>query len=155
MDLPPSRILKGGFFMENHIVHAPIQKLAKWMMDLPAPERQGIETALDYLEGMPEEEKTKAVLALERAISPRIRARKSHETDVKLRTLVGARVNREFADLCKAAAKAKGQSLTRWCKSALWDALIRQDKVEPIYSAGVGSRTQDTVCKWMQENSFA
>lgn len=111
---------------ENSIVQAKRQKLAAWSMTLPAIERQGVEAALDYIDGMPEEEKTAGYLALERVISPRIRTLRNAKIDVRKRTLIGARVSRDFADLCKDAAKASGRSLTKWAYAALWDALLKQ-----------------------------
>lgn len=110
------------------IVQTHIQKLAGWMVYLPANERQGIQDALDAVLTMPGVEQETAIKALEKVISPRIRAIKQHQNDVKTRTLIGARVNRDFADLCKQAAKASGRSVTKWCYAALWDALLRQTR---------------------------
>lgn len=115
-----------GAAPDNGIVQAKRKKLAAWSMMLPAIERQGIAAALDYIDGMPGDEKTLAYLALTKVISPRVRGIKTHQNDVRSRTLVGARVNRDFADLCKDAARASGRSLTKWVYAALWDALLKQ-----------------------------
>lgn len=114
---------------ENGIVQTKKQKLAAWSMMLPSLERQGIAAAMDYIDGLPGEEKTTAYLALTKVISPRIKGIRVHKNDVRSRTLVGARVNRDFADLCKAAAKTSGRSLTKWVYAALWDALLKQGSI--------------------------
>lgn len=140
---PFQRILRGVIFLEKGIVHTSIERLAGYMIELPAAERQGIARALVCIEGMPEEEKEKALFALQKAISPRIRAHKCHKMDVNKRTIVGARVNREVAALCRDAARRRGQSLNAWCKSAIWNALIQQDRQTAI-SCGATDRATAT-----------
>lgn len=134
---PLQRILKGVIFLEKGIVHTSIDRLVGYMIELPAAERQGIARALTCIDGMPEQEKEKALLALQRAVYPRIRAHKCHKNDVKSRTLVGTRVSREFAELCREAARRRGQSLNEWCRAAIWNALLLQDRQSTI-SCGNG-----------------
>lgn len=138
---PLRRILKGVFFLEKGIVHTSIERLAGYMIDLPAAERQGIAAALACIDGMPEEEKEKALFALQKAISPRVRAIKCHKMDVNKRTIVGARVNRELAALCRDAARRRGQSLNAWCRAAIWNALLQQDRARTISSAATDGAT--------------
>lgn len=108
------------------IVQTKQDRIKAWAELLPAIERQGIEGALAMLQEWPEEEREKVAELLQKVVQTRARTVQKYRFDRRKRTLVGARVNRDFADLCKAAARAKGLSVTKWCHQALQAALIQQ-----------------------------
>lgn len=76
-------------------------------------------------------EQGEACEALKRLCWARERARKrekqSAATDKRRRVLVGARLPREEAEWCKAAAHSKGMSLYAWCRKALLQAACQLD----------------------------
>lgn len=117
-----------GRMKQGGIVQTAMLKIGAWSQMLPAIERQGIADALDYIRGYPEDDQATTLLALQKVVSARARTAQKASFDRKKRTLIGARVNRDFADLCKEAAKASGKSVTKWCYAALTAAIIRQMK---------------------------
>lgn len=96
---------------------------------LPYNERAGLQAALDYLDPSTTDGVI-ALLAISKMLTARVQTINRHDADTRRRTIVGARVKRDFADLCKQAAEERGLSMTKWCHAALWDALVKQEKLK-------------------------
>lgn len=111
------------------IVHTGIEELRTWAKRLPAIERRGFEAALEYIKDIErDEEKEVAVMALQRVILARIRNMRIQQNDVRSRTLIGTRVKRDFACMCRDAARASGRSLNQWVYAALWNTILHQSR---------------------------
>lgn len=108
------------------IVQTKEDRIRAWAELLPAIERQGIEGALAMLEDWPEGEREKAAELVQKVVQSRARTVKKYRFDCRKRVLIGTRANRDFAELCRAAAKAKRLSLNKWVHAALQAAIVQQ-----------------------------
>lgn len=114
------------------VVQTKIERLQGLAGYLPALERQAIADALGLVRDGDADEQEWGLKMLDKVISARVRGVKKARFDRQKRTLIGARVNRDFAELCKAAAEEQGLSVTKWCYKALVDALMHHmARVEP------------------------
>lgn len=99
------------------------RRIADTIKALPADERAAAMRSIRYIQRRKSITQAKAVDCVVDIIGARARAearRKSdRKTDAKRRVLVGARVDRELAERCRAAAEAQGVSLYRWVTDAL------------------------------------
>lgn len=120
------------------VVQTKYERLQGLLQYLPSLERQAVEDALDLIKEGDKEEQEWGLKMLEKVLYARVRGVKKASFDRQKRTIIGARVNRDFADLCKAAAEERGMSVTKWCHKALVDALMKhldttRNDVEPPY----------------------
>ena len=103
------------------------QKLAILVKNLPVDERKAVKAAIGRIVGRRTIPEARALECITMTVAARARTearRKSdRETDNRRRVLVGARVPRETAERCKAAAEAEGLSLYAWVTTAIEDAL--------------------------------
>lgn len=113
------------------IVQTKTDAILERVQDLPTLERQGFDDALQMLQEWPEEQRAEGLKIVEKLAKTRTRTQKKARFDRHKRTIVGARVNRDFAELCKAAADASGKSLNKWCYQALRSAMMQQMRGRP------------------------
>lgn len=105
------------------VVHTAWAKAWDMARTLPALERQAFEESLEVLVDLSQSERTTAFCALYKVLYARFRSRKIARNDKQSRTIIGARVPRAFAEMCKWAAQCRGLSTTQWCRQALQAAL--------------------------------
>lgn len=110
------------------IVQKSMVKIGAWGLLLPAEEKRGLIQAMEEIKETPIEETLKAYKAIERILQARVSVIRKQNFDVKKRTLIGTRVNRDFADQCKSAARSSGRSLNRWVYTACWNQILRQNR---------------------------
>lgn len=118
------------------VVQTKTARLYSLSDHLPALERQAIEGAVSATAALDEVSQEVALNGLDKVVSARVRGVKKARYDRQRRTIIGARVNREFAALCKWAAESQGMSTTQWCRQALQAALTefpppREDQTWP------------------------
>lgn len=115
------------------VVQTDLANICAHAHDLPAIERQGIADAITILKTGTLKQQEHACKVLQKAVISRSRVAKKQAFDRQKRVLVGARVNRPFADKCRACAFAEGLSLNQWvrqslmrsietCAGRVWDA---------------------------------
>lgn len=110
------------------IVQKSMVKIGTWMKLLPAEEVRGLKKALDEIEGANQWEMVKSYKIIENILAARVNVIRKQTFDAKKRTLIGTRVNRDFADRCKKAAESSGRSLNRWVYTACWNQILRQNQ---------------------------
>ena len=103
--------------------------------DLPADERRAALDALDTI-AAGRISKAQAYALITSIVEARARTeqrRKSdRRTDRRRRTIVGARVPRGYADLCRQAARDRGVSLNKWCLMAIAEALAHHYAADDV-----------------------
>lgn len=101
------------------VVQTDLANICAHAHALPAIERQGIADAITILKTGTLKQQEHACKVLQKAIISRSRVAKKQAFDQQKRVLIGARVNRSFADKCRACAFAEGLSLNQWVRQAL------------------------------------
>lgn len=102
------------------------EKIAHNLSRLSAEERRAIQLAMQKISRMTRQNRrtmTRAIMGIVEA-SARTAGRRASDrkTEPRRRVTIGARVKREFAERCQAAAEASGRSMYRF----LHDALARE-----------------------------
>ena len=115
------------------IVQTDLANICAHAQSLPSIERQGIADAITVLKTGTLKQQELACKVLKKAVNSRTRTVKKQAFDQQKRVLIGTRVNRPFADKCRACAFAEGLSLNQWvrqslmrsietCTGRVWDA---------------------------------
>lgn len=127
------------------VVHTDLANICAHANSLPAIERQGIADAITILKSGTLKQQEHACKVLKKAVISRSRTAKLQENDRQKRVLVGARVNRPFADKCRACAFAEGLSLNQWVRQSLMRSI--ETCTERVWDADA--------CKCMQVDASA
>lgn len=101
------------------IVQTDLANICAHAHNLPAIERQGIADAITILKTGTPKQQEHACKVLRKAVISRSRVAKKQAFDQQKRVLIGTRVNRAFADKCRACAFAEKLSLNQWVRQSL------------------------------------
>lgn len=101
------------------VVQTTLAEIRDHAHHLPQIEQQGIADAITLLKTGTPKQQEHACKVLRKVVGSRSRVAAKQEFDRRKRVLIGARVNRPFADRCRACAFAEGLSLNQWVRQAL------------------------------------